>query len=327
MPANLPPLYFEAQKRFQRAPTPWEKIEALEEMLAAMPHHKGTDHLRAELNGRMARLLEEAEKKSATGRKGPGYYIKKEGAGQVALVGAPNVGKSQLVATLTNASLEIGDYPFTTKIATPAMMTFENIQIQLVDLPAINDRNAQPWLHSVIRNADLMLIMVDLTQDPVKQLEMTTQELLKLRIGIAGLDKGETVEAIYPKKTIIIGNKCDLDPSGIAFGILRGMYSSLLPVLAVSATKMIGLFDLGKAIFQTLDIVRVFTKIPGQKAEITRPFVLKKGSTVADVALAVHKDIGATLKYAELWGSGRFQGQRVKRDYILQDGDVVELHT
>lgn len=327
MPANLPPLYFEAHKRFQRASTPWEKIEALEEMLAIMPHHKGTDHLRAELNGRMARFLEEAEKKSATGKKGPGYNVKKEGAGQVALVGMANVGKSQLVATLTNATLEIGDYPFTTKTAMPAMMKFENIQIQLVDLPAINDRNAQPWLHSVIRNADLMLILVDLSQDPASQLEMTIQELLKLRIGIAGLGKGETLGAIYPKNTIIAGNKCDLDPSGNAFELLRGNYSNLLPVLAISATKMAGLFALGKVIFQSLDIVRVYTKIPGQKAELIRPFVLKKGSTVAVVASAVHKDIMAKLKYAELWGSGKFQGQRVKRDYILQDGDVVELHT
>ena len=326
MPANLPPLYFEAQKRFQQAKTPWEKIEALEEMLAVMPHHKGTDHLRAELNGRMARLLEEAEKKSATGKKGPGYYVRKEGAGQVALVGMTNVGKSQLVATLTNASLEIGDYPFTTKTATPAMMRFENTQIQMVDLPAINDRNAQPWLHSVIRNADIMLILVDLSQDPVGQLGTTIQELQNLRITIAGLESGETMGAIYPKKTIIAGNKCDLDLSGYAFETLRARYGSLSPVLAISTLKRVGLFEMGKAIFKALDIVRVYTKVPGQKAELTRPFVLKKGSTVADVAAAVHKDIVAKLKYAELWGSGRFQGQRVKRDYVLQDGDVVELH-
>lgn len=324
MPANLPPLYFEAQKRFQQAKTPWEKIEALEEMLAIMPHHKGTDHLRAELNGRMARLLEEAEKKSATGKKGPGYYVRKEGAGQVALVGMPNVGKSQLVATLTNASLEIGDYPFTTKTAMPAMMKFENIQIQIVDLPAINDRNAHPWLHSVIRNADVMLIMVDLSQDPLRQLEDTVSELQKLRISIAGWE-GE--QGIYPKKSLIVGNKCDLDPSGNALASLRGKYGRLLPVLAISSTKMVGLFELSKAIFQALDVVRVYTKVPGQKAELTRPFVLNKGSTVADVAASVHKDMLVKLKYAELWGSGKFQGQRVKRDYILQDGDVVELHT
>lgn len=326
MPANLPPQYFEAHKRLQQAKTPWEKIQALEEMLAVMPHHKGTDHLRAELTGKIAKLSEEAEKRYGSGRKGPGYYVRKEGAGQVGLVGLPNVGKSQLVAALTDASPEVGNYPFTTKTVTPAMMKFENIQVQLVDMPPLTDRNAQQWLHSVIRSADLLLIMVDLGQDPIEQAEATLQELEKLRISVEGWKIYPDSDAVYRKRALLVGNKCDLDPSGERYQALRSRYSEHLSVLAISSTQADGLGELRKAIFQALDIIRVYTKAPGQKAELTKPFILKKGSTVADVAESVHKEFMEKLKYAQVWGSGKFEGQRVRRDHILQDGDIVELH-
>jgi len=326
MPANLPPQYFEARKRLQRAKTPWEKIQAIEEMLAIMPHHKGTDGLRAELNSKIARFTEEAEKKYATARKGPGYYVRKEGAGQVGLVGLPNVGKSQLVAALTDASPEVADYPFTTKSVTPAMMKYENIQVQLVDMPPLTDRNAQQWLHSVIRNADILLIMVDLGHDPVAQVEATVKELEKLRIGVVGWESNQESSAVYCRKALIAGNKCDLDPSGDGYRALRSRYGGRLPVLPISATQGDGLEELQKAIFETLEIVRVYTKAPSQKAELTEPVILKKGSTVADVAASVHKDFLEKLKYAQVWGSGKFDGQRVRRDHVLHDGDIVELH-
>ena len=126
MPANLPPQYFEAEKNFRQAKDPMEKIAALEEMLAIMPHHKGTDHLRAELRARIARLTEAAEKKTATKRRS--MVIPKEGAAQIAVVGLPNSGKSQLVSSITNTSPTVAEYPFTTHSATPGMMEFENIK-------------------------------------------------------------------------------------------------------------------------------------------------------------------------------------------------------
>ena len=128
MPANLPPQYFEAEKNFRAAKTTPEKIAALEEMLAIMPKHKGTDHLRAKLRQRIAKLTQAAEKKSATQR--ASMVIEKEGAAQVAVIGMPNSGKSQLVASTTNAATTVAEYPFTTHTAIPGMMEFENIKIK-----------------------------------------------------------------------------------------------------------------------------------------------------------------------------------------------------
>jgi ribosome-interacting GTPase 1 len=134
MPANLPPQYFEAEENFRSANTTPGKIAALEEMLAIMPKHKGTDHLRAELRRRIAKLTQASDKKAATQR--ASMVILKEGAAQIVVVGPPNAGKSQLVSSVTSASPTVAEYPFTTHSATPGMMEFENIQIQLIDTPA-----------------------------------------------------------------------------------------------------------------------------------------------------------------------------------------------
>src|SRR4030042_1374884 len=109
MPANLTPQYLEAEKNFRSAKSPLEKIAALEEMLAVMPKHKGTDHLRAELRTRIARLTQSLDKKTATQR--ASMMIEKVGAGQVAVIGPPNTGKSQLVTSLTKATPVVAAYP------------------------------------------------------------------------------------------------------------------------------------------------------------------------------------------------------------------------
>ncbi|MCL0053221.1 50S ribosome-binding GTPase [Dehalococcoidales bacterium] len=306
MPANLPPQYFEAEKNYRLAKTTSEKIAALEEMLAIMPKHKGTDKLRAELRRRIAKLTQASEKKSATQR--ATMVIEKEGAGQVAVIGLVNAGKSQLVCSITNASPTVAEYPYTTRTAIPGMMEFENIKIQLIDTPPLMPRSNEPWLRHMLIRADALLVVVDLSNAPLAQIEAITTQLENMKIG--------------KKKTLIIGNKLDLENAKENYIALNEQ----LPVIAISAKERIGLEELKLKIYQMLDIIRVYTKAPGQKPDFDEPIVLERGSTVADAAAEVHKDFATKLKYARIWGSGKHNGLMVKRDHILQDGDVIELH-
>jgi ribosome-interacting GTPase 1 len=79
-------------------------------------------------------------------------------------------------------------------------------------------------------------------------------------------------------------------------------------------------------IFSALDIIRVHTKTPGKKVDMSDPMVMKKGSTIKNAAEDVHKDFRHKLKYALVWGSGKFDGQRVSQDHVLQDNDIIEMH-
>jgi len=325
MPANLPPQYFEAEKTFREAKSPSEKIAALEEMLAIMPKHKGTDHLRAELRSRIAKLTQLLSKKSGAQRMS--MAIDREGAAQIAVTGLTNSGKSQLVASITNASPTVAEYPLTTHSATPGMMEFEDIQIQLIDTPPLAPQFLQWWLPPLLRRADALLLMVDLSNDPLAQLESARSQLEKMRI-IIGDDyvKKEEDTVLWFKKTLVVGNKCDLDRDGNNLRALRDRYESQFPVVAISAKEDICLEELKLKIYQLLDIIRVYTKAPGQKADLTDPIVLPRGSTLQDAASAVHKDFAANLKYARLWGSGKHDGIMVRRDHVLANGDIVELH-
>jgi small GTP-binding protein len=318
MPANLPPQYFEAEKAYRLAKTAVEKTAALEEMLAIMPKHKGTDHLRAELRRRIAKLSQASEKKSATQR--ASMVIEREGAAQVILVGVPNAGKSQLVSSVTNASPAVAEYPFTTYSATPGMMEFENIQIQLVDTPPLTPQSVEPWFRQALRLADALLVLVDLIDAPLAQMEAITTQLEDMRIGM-----GQHTE-FSNKRVLVAGNKTDLPNTHQNYLALKDKYGERLPVIAISAKEGAGLEDLKHQIYQMLDIIRVYTKAPGKKPDYSEPIVLERGSRLEDAAADVHKDFIHRLKFARIWGSGKHDGLMVKRDHVLQDGDVIELH-
>ena len=283
-------------------------------MPAIMPKHKGTDHLRAELRRRIAKLGQSADKKAATQR--ASMMIEKEGAAQVVVVGLPNAGKSQLVSSITNASPTVAEYPFTTHSATPGMMEFENIQIQLIDTPPLTEQAIEWWLPHMIRRADTLLIMVDLSGAPLTQVETILTELENQKIEI-GENKA---------KALIIGNKIDLANTGENHLALKNKYEGQFPVMAISAREGSGLEEMRLKIYQVLNIIRVYTKTPGQKPDLTDPIILEKGSTVEDAAASVHKDFAAKLKFARIWGSGKHDGTMAKRNHILQDGDIIELH-
>jgi len=326
MPANLPPEYFVAEKRFREAKSIPEKIAALEAMLAIMPHHKGTDKLRATLRRKLAKLREEGEQRRGRGGRGDLYTVRKEGAGQVAMAGMPNCGKSQLLASLTNATPEVAEYPFTTQLPQAGMIPYENIKIQLVDLPPLSPDHVEPWVFNILRGADLLLVVLDLSHDPLGELETLREMMRGQRIVLLGLDEAKGEWGLYPKKAIIVGNKGDLDPEGENLTVLRELYGEGVPMIQVSAKEGRGLEELKRKVFSMLDIVRVYPKPPGKQPDMSNPVILRKGSTVEDLAEEIHKDFVKKLRYARIWGSARFDGQRVHRDWPLSDGDIVELH-
>src|SRR4030042_406971 len=318
MPTNLPPHYFDAEKRYREAKTAPEKIAALEEMLAIMPKHKGTDHLKADLRRRIAKLMQSGGKKAAVQR--AAMTVQKEGAAQVPVVGTPNSGKSSIVNALTNASPTIAEYPFAPYTIIPGMMEYENIQIQLLDTPPLVAGSTLALLPPNLVRADALLIVIDLSEDPLSQMETITSELAGMRIGIGiGMSPDESDEKkiiSHSLKALIIGNKIDLEGAIENNEVLEELYCDDFPILALSAARGIGLEELKFAIFRLLEIIRVYTKTPGQKPDMDDPIVLPIGSTLADAAIEVHKDFAANLKFARIWGSGKHDGVMEKRDHV-----------
>jgi ribosome-interacting GTPase 1 len=327
MPANLTPQYLEAEARFKQAKTTQEKIKALEVMMAVIPKHKGTEKLRGQLKSRMAKLKEELQRKPTLGRAEQAYTIKREGSAQVVLLGLPNSGKSALFSKVTNAFSEVADYPFTTQKPVPGMMKFENLQIQLVDSPPIQLDHIEPGLSNLIRNADALLLIVDLTEDPIFQMEILLEVLKEMKIMVVGKGTVPPLEVGWTSlKALLLGNKCDVKNAMEGYRALEARFRETFPILPISAKEGMNSEDLKKEVYQILGIIRVYTKVPGGEADLEEPVVLRKGSTVGDVALSIHKDFVAKLRYAKIWGPGKFDGQMVKRDYRVNEGDVIELH-
>jgi len=325
MPANLTPIYRDAEARYKAAVTREEKIAGLEEMLRVIPKHKGTEHLQGDLRSRLSKLRQEPRKKA--GSKGLSHRLPKEGAGQVALVGAPNSGKSSLVAALTHAKPEVAAYPLSTLKATPGMMPFEDIAFQLVDLPPICHEHVEPWVYDLIRASDLAWLVVSV-QRPLQGLELVEELLSKKAIGLypAGAEAPEATRPGWTyKKAILVVTGMDLPGAEGDLEALEELVEIPWPKLAVS-TLDDSLAILGPATFKALDIIRVYAKEPRKEPDKTRPFTLPRGSTVEDLAKAIHKEIAEEVKFARVWGPSAFDGQSVHEHHVLEEGDVVELH-
>jgi len=326
MPTNLPPDYFAVEKEYRQATSPEAKIACLEEMLSIVPKHKGTDHLRADLRRRLSKLKAATQARKGRGRQTSAFHIDTEGAGQVAIVGLPNVGKSALVAALTHAAPEVADYPFTTWTPTPGMMPIEDIQVQLIDTPPLNHDFIEPELPNLIRRCDLVLLVVDLQGDPIQQLEEAVEILQEHRIYPPHLQDqytGQRRLSVIPM--LILVNKYDDESFDEDFQVLRELIEGDWRLLPASATTGHNFDQLKKAVFDQLEIIRVYSKPPGQPADLDEPFVVERGCTVQELAGKIHKDFAEHLKSARIWGSAEHDGQMVGRDHVLQDGDVVEL--
>jgi ribosome-interacting GTPase 1 len=333
VPANLTPDYKAAEAAFRKARDPHERLECLREMLRLIPKHKGTDHLQGDIKRRIKELSQELQQPHKGGaRSGPSLVLRPEGAAQLALIGPPNTGKSSLHARLTGSAAHVAPYPFTTQYPEPGMMRHEDIHFQLVDLPAVAPEHPLPWFASALQTADAALLIVDLG-DPgcVEQAEAVHAVLRERRVTLtdrwdsAPEDDDDAFALRLP--TLLLANKADgLTEAEAELRTFLEVTGLRYPAIAVSAATGYGLGELGPWLFSHLGIVRAYTKAPGRPPDLHRPFVLRRGRTVEDVAALVHKDLARSLRYARVWGKTAFDGQQVGRDHPLADGDVVELH-
>ncbi|MGD0450404.1 MAG: GTPase [Candidatus Bathyarchaeia archaeon] len=392
MPTNLPPEAMDKWELVEAAHTPREKMDAMIEFLKYVPHHKGTMKLRGEMNRKISLIRADLDKKKrmGTGKSsgGPKLFIEKQGSAQVALIGMTNVGKSCLMKATTNSKVLVTPTPYSTHEPVPGIMTYGDVQFQIVEAPAVMEgsadgRAAGHVTLGLARNADGVILMVDLSLDPIKQLELLLGELEKSRVlvnkpsgrvyverrhagsalriilvgrlldcsmqdvedllrsyklndaivKISGNIRLDDVEdAIFEtttyKPAVIVANKLDLKGAAANLRILKQYVDGKLPVIAMSCEQKIGIPELGKALFESLKVIRVYTKDPGSKQDTGHPFVMKYGATINDLARNIHKEMLENFMFAMVWAKRLpFSPKKVGMNFVLDDGDIVEIHT
>jgi ribosome-interacting GTPase 1 len=333
MPANLSPEYKAAEAAYRKARDPRERLDQLREMLRTIPKHKGTDHLQADIKRRIKELSEELEApaKGGAARHGPSVVIRPEGAAQLALIGPPNSGKSSLHVRLTGSHAHVAPYPFTTQFPEPGMMPYEDVHFELLDLPAVAPEHPVPWIAATLQTVDGCLLVIDLADAAcVEQAHAVHRVLSEKRVALtAAWAQSAADDDPFALRipTLLLANKADtITDVAAELETFRELTGFTYPAFCVSAATGEGLDALGPWLFRTLGVVRVYTKAPGHAPDKTRPFTLRRGQTVGDVARLVHKDVAHALRYARVWGRSGFDGQQVGREHALADGDVVELH-
>jgi ribosome-interacting GTPase 1 len=328
MPANLPPQYNKVEEEYRRASTPAERLEKSRELFRLLPKHKGTEKLQSDLKQRISRLSDEVDQQKSGKKGGPSHRVPHEGAGQLVLVGPPNSGKSALLAALTHARPEVAPYPFTTHAPQPGMMTWEDVRVQLVDLPPVTLDYFEPWVGNVVRAADAALLVADLSDDGlVEGLESTLQRFVSVHTLLdasAPFDPDD--EAVRHLPTYLVSNKLDAEGALDRLEFLSEWAAQRWPLISISTANGHGLEELRARAYELLDVIRVYTKVPGKPVDKAHPYTLRTGSSIADLAGVIHQDLGQNLKFARIWGTGVFEGQTVGRDHVLHDSDVVELH-
>ena len=326
MPANLTADFLKARKELQAAQTTQEKLAALEKMLSTIPKHKGTDKMQGDIKRRIAKLRDPQSHTRHGGKGSRLDHIDCEAAGQAVLLGPPNCGKSSLLSALTNAHPEIADYPYSTTLPMPGMMAFEDVPIQLIDLPPLTGEYSESWMYSLIRQADLCLLILDGSHATEKLSEAVEEIILLLKERhiklVVKRTRLEEEERIMEVPCRIVLTKEDLGEHCAS----RDELSSFFPVLSISVERETGLDALREEVFTALDVIRIYTKLPGKPPDMSEPYVLPAGSTALDAVKAVHRDFVDRIRYIRVWGSGRFEGQQVPATHPLADKDIIEIH-
>jgi len=392
MPTNLPPEALDKWELVEAAHTPREKMDAMIEFLKYVPHHKGTMKLRGEMNRKISLIRADLDKKKrmGTGKSsgGPKLFIEKEGSAQIALIGMTNVGKSCLMSATTNSKVLVTPTPFSTHEPVPGIMNYSDVQFQIVEAPAIIEGSADGRAGGHVtlglaRNADGVILMVDLSRDPIEQLELILGELEKSRVlisrpsGRVDIDRrhagaalriilvgklldcsmhdvedllrsykitdaiirisgevrlDDVEDAIFEtttyKPAVVVANKLDLKGAASNLRLLKHYVNGRLPVVDMSCELKTGIDKLGKALFDSLGIIRVYTKEPGMRVHSDHPFALRRGVTINDLAKNIHKELAQNFTFAMVWAKRLpFSPKKVGLGFMLEDGDVVEIHT
>jgi ribosome-interacting GTPase 1 len=329
MAANLTPQYLEAEAQYKKAQTAEERLECLKKMYSLIPKHKASEKLQADLKTKMSEARKEVDQERKSPKKvGVSYKIPKQGAGQYVILGAPNAGKSRLLTRLTRATPEVAPYPFTTREPHAGMMDWEDVRVQLIDTPPITAEYLEGYVSSVVRSADAALLLIDLGDDDGPfAAEAVVDRLGQTKTVLAGqLSALAEDPTIHSAKTLLVANKIDLPGAEDRLQVVRELFGSRFPIHPVSAEHSTGLEELRTVIYRFLNVIRVYTKQPGKPPELESPFTCPAGSTLVEMAALVHRDFAQSLKSARIWGTGVYDGQTVKRDHVLHDRDIVELH-
>ena len=285
-----------------------ERVRELREILEGLPGYKNGPY--ADLRKWVNSQIEESKQRSRTVQR-DSIAVRREGVAQIALVGAPNAGKSSLLHALSHVQIKIGDYAFTTLRPVPALTRIGGVLVQLVEIPgliegAAEDRGGGRALLGVLRGADAIVFCQDVSV-PLRSLQIVRAE-----VAAAGIQL----------PAIVAATKVD-DAPGAALDRLRSAVTDLR-VVPVSSIDDALLDSFKDELWRLTGLVRVFLAHGGQAEG--EPVALEPGSTISDVARSIHQDLADTALGARVWGpSARFPGQQVGKLHQIQDGDKVEI--
>jgi small GTP-binding protein len=285
-----------------------ERIRVVRELLAELPDYRNGPY--ADLRKSLLAEIEETRVRSNAVHR-DSIAVRREGAAQVCLVGPPNVGKSSLLQALSEIQIKTGDYAFTTLRPVPALTRIGGVLVQLVEIPGLiegasADRGGGRALLGVLRSADAIVYCTRANADPA-ELVVVRDEVLA-----AGIDK----------PSILAATQADEAPRA-AVDRLAAVFPELA-VVSVSILDEESLEAFRQAVWSLTGLIRVRLRKDGVVED--EPIALEPSATVAEVADAIHHDLGESFSGARVWGpSARFDGQRVGREHAVTDGDTVEI--